>query len=233
MIAALIAASALAPAKALNILFLGNSHTASHNLPLMVESLLESNDPRLRVTTKVHGAGFVEELADSASLQADIKSKQWHVLVMQGLKLSSSHKYDYDHSGAVKIAKLARKHGLKTHLFAEWPRRGWKESSYIMKEYREVGIPTGATIIPIPETWDVLLSKFAMVDLWEQDGNHANKNGAYFAACSIAAWIEPESSPIPKWRPSDVDSALAATMIGIVKRVRNRRSGPITDRMRP
>jgi len=233
MIVALIAASALAPAKALNILFLGNSHTASHNLPLMVESLLESNDPKVRVSTKVHGAGFVEELADSASLQADIKSKQWHVLVMQGAKLSSSHKYDYDHTGAVKIAKLARQYGLKTLLFAEWPRRGWKESSYIMKEYREIAVPSGATIVPIPESWDMLLSKLPKVDLWEQDGNHSSKNGAYFAACSIAAWIEPESSPIPKWRPSDVDSALAATMKAIVKRIRSVARAQNADRMRP
>jgi hypothetical protein len=226
MIVALIAVSVVAPPKTLNILFLGNSHTASHNLPKMVESLLESSDPGLNVSTKHHAAGFVEELANSHALNLDIKSKQFHVLVMQGAKLSSSHKYDYDHSGAVKISKFARQNGLKTLLFAEWPRRGWNETPYIMKEYREIASPSGATIVPIPESWDVLLAKVPKADLWEQDGNHSNLNGAFFAACSIAAWIQPAPARIPKWRPTGVESSLAAMMKAIVQQIRNRSLDP-------
>jgi hypothetical protein len=148
-------------------------------------------------------SGFLEELAKDKDLRRDIQSGSFHALVMQGAKLSSSHKYEYDHSGAVEIAKFARKSGLDVWLFAEWPRRGWKETGYILKEYREISEPSGARIIPVCESWDRLLATGFKQELWSSDGNHATGMGSYVAACTIAVHLSPTKSA--KWRPTFVD----------------------------
>ncbi len=209
MLCALIAASLIAPPRTLNILFLGNSHTGANNLTGMVKSLIESDGTQTTVQTKTHSTGFLEDLANSTALQQDLKSGKWHVVVMQGAKLSSSHKYDYDHSGAVQIAKLAKQNKVKPYLFAEWPRRGWNESAYIMREYREIADPSGAAIIPVCHAWDAFLKENPQAQLWASDGNHASLQGSYLAACTIAAWLATPEAKTPTWVPQGVSPNMA------------------------
>ncbi len=203
-----LAASFLA-APQLNILFLGNSHTASHDVPKMVQELIQSNGTRTRVSTKMIMTGFVEQLANSKETKAEINSRRWQVLVLQGAKLSNSHKNEYDHSGAVEVAKWGKQAGMKVLLFAEWPRRGWNETDYILKEYREISGPSGARIVPICRVWDRLLSQKPRLDLWAPDGNHSSPLGAFTAACTLAAFIAPTPNQLPGWRPQTVDPRLA------------------------
>jgi hypothetical protein len=216
MFCTLLVTALIAPPKTLNVLFLGNSHTMSNDVPGMVKALIESDGSSTRVATKVYSAGFVEELASSQPVRQEIQSKQWHAIVMQGAKLSSSHKYEYDHSGAVQLAKLAKQNGLQVYLFAEWPRRGWNESSYIMKEYGEIAQPSGATIIPICYAWDALIKEAPNAPVWAGDGNHAQLPGSYLAARMIASWLSEPAIKAP-WQPNGVDSRLASTIKRIAK----------------
>lgn len=201
MILALIAAVTIEPAT-LGVLFLGNSHTASNDVPGMVRELIQSDGSGTVAKTKLITAGFVEELAKSEVLAQEVRSGKFNALVMQGAKLSSSHRYDYDHSGAVDIAKLAKRSGLSVWLFAEWPRRGWKETDYILKEYREIADPSGARIIPTCRAWDRLITEGFKPVLWQSDGNHATQVGSFVAASTIAAFLSPKSPQVPSWRPA-------------------------------
>lgn len=224
MLCALLATTLLTPPRNLNILFLGNSHTGSNDLTGMVKSLIESDGTRTQVQFKVHGAGFLEDLAQSSALRKDLQSGDWDVVVMQGAKLSSSHKYEYDHSGAVQIAKFAKQNKVKAYLFAEWPRRGWNESTYIMKEYREISEPSGATIIPVCYAWDSFLKEQPKAQLWAGDGNHASLSGSYLAACTIAMWLGSKEAKTPTWVqrgvPSNLDLSIKAVSKAIVDRYR-------------
>ena len=203
----------------LNILFLGNSHTAANDLPAMVENLIERRSVNVQVRTKSYSSGFLEELANIQELKRDIQSKKWHTIVMQGAKLSSSHKYEYDHSGAVQIAKLAIKNGLRTWLFAEWPRKGWNETAYILKEYQEIAGPSGAKIVPVGRVWDRLLADRPNLELWSADGNHASLLGSYVAACSIAAYIYPPQNSAKAWHPSGIDPNTANNVDRTIRNV--------------
>ena len=209
MILAVLAASMVLKPAVFNVLFLGNSHTAYNDVPAMVKNLIESDGTGKRVATKFRMAGFVEELAKDADLRRDIQSGRFQAVVLQGAKLSSSHRYEYDHSGAVDLAKLAKKNRMAVWLFAEWPRRGWDETDYILKEYREISGPSGAKIVPICRVWDRLRADGFKHDLWSTDGNHASPVGSFVAACSIAAHLSRSPQP-PKWKPTFVDAKSAA-----------------------
>lgn len=189
----------------MRILFIGNSHTGNCDVPGTIKAMIESDGSGRRVYTETLSVAFLEDAAQQPSYMNTVRNGKWDIVVLQGLKLSNSHKYKYPHDGAVEVAKAAIKGGAKTYFFAEWPRAGWNETDYILKEYGEISKATGAEIIPICRTWDSVLANNKNANLWSQDGNHSSPLGAYLACCVIYYWISGDSHK-PNYAPRDVQS---------------------------
>jgi hypothetical protein len=169
------------------ILFLGNSHTFSNDVPGMVRALLQKDN--VQVTVQSKGGGFLEDIAADAGVQTAIRERKVDIVVMQAAKISSSHKYTYSQVKGTALAKLAQDKGIKTLLYAEWPRRGWDETEFILDVYRKIAKGSGATIVPVGKAWERARSTDSKLDLWAPDGNHATLQGSYLAACTLATWI--------------------------------------------
>lgn len=204
MISALIIA-ALMPTET-RILLIGNSHTATSEIPALVKSLFESDGTKRSVATKFIWANFLNDGAKDQKVVAEIKTKRWNTVILQGAMLSSSHKYEYSQDGAIQLARLARASGANALLFAEWPRRGWDETAYIMGIYGRIAKASGAEIIPVCMAWGPALKERPTLELWAGDGNHTTPQGAYLAALTIAYFLGANPGP---WRPSWVDEETA------------------------
>lgn len=216
MLAGIAALCLLAPPKPLNILFLGNSHTGNNDVPALVKSLLESDDSKRAVRTKSYFAAFLNDFSTRQEVIADLKSGQWNIVVLQGAKVSSSHKYTYSQAGGIEIAKLAAKAKARVLLFVEWPRRGWDESEYQLDVYRGIARETGAEIVPVCYAWDVALKAKPTLDLWLADGNHSNPTGGYLAACVFYYYLQPNSEP--SWQPPSMPNDMAKFLRQSAKR---------------
>jgi hypothetical protein len=223
MLSSIVLATFLAP-KTLNVYFLGNSHTANFNVPEMVARLLE-NPGKLQIKTGMRTAGFLEDFARNQYVRTEIASGRWNILVMQGAKLSSSHRYEYDHTGSIELAKLATAKGMKVGYFAEWPRKGWNESNWIMDQYRGIGKSTSTPVIAVPLAFDRYLARNPRADVWSLDGNHSSITGAYLAACTIALWIVDSKVQLTKWRPEGINAQTAATLQAIAEATSNEKRG--------
>jgi hypothetical protein len=210
MVTALLLAIAL-PAPGLRILFLGNSHTAMHDIPGMVRQLLET--PSKKVTTKYISCGFLNDL-DREDVRKVISDGGWDVVVMQAAKVSSSHKYTYSQQGGINLAKLAVAEGAKTLLFVEWPRRGWNESRLQMAVYERIAKKSGAKPVPICFAWDKAIKELPSVEFWAADGNHSALPGAYLAACTLSYYISGNANA---WAPKGVDTRLAQRLRSIAR----------------
>ena len=191
------------------ILFLGNSHTASNDFTGMVKSLLESDGSGRKVSFRLMASGFLEDFAQNQDARREARSGKWKYIVLQGAKQSSSHKYVYSQAGCIEIAKVAVASGSKTLLFAEWPRRGWDETEYILGIYGEIAKASGATIAPLCRCWDAALKNQPKLDLWMRDGNHASPAGSFLAACGLYYQIAGGSNK-PTWGPSFLSAGDAA-----------------------
>jgi hypothetical protein len=200
----------------LTILFLGNSHTVSNDFTGMVKSLLESDGSGRRVSFRLMTAAFLEDFPRIPDARREASSGKWKYIVLQGAKQSSSHNYVYSQAGCIEIAKVAAASGSKTLLFAEWPRRGWDETDYILGIYGEIAKASGATIAPLCRCWDVALKKQPKLDLWLGDGNHASAQGSYLAACGLYFQIAGAGGK-PTWGPSFLSAADAATFRGYAR----------------
>lgn len=192
----------------LDVLFLGNSHTSVNGVPTMVKSVVEGSraGQKLKVTMKT-GAGL-EAIAKDPSLEGFIDRGRFTDVVMQGAALSSSHKHIYSQEGAIKLARTAKNSGARVWLFAEWPRRGWDETTYILGIYKEISKKSGAKIIPVCSVFDELLKGEPGLEVWAGDGNHASVLGSYVGAVTIAHALAPATQAI--WRPQSVLAERAA-----------------------
>jgi len=210
---ALVALSLLA---AQRILFVGNRHTSNGGEPELVRSLLANAVPAVQVTVRVAGVSLLNDVTGSSSIQRDISSGKWDVVVLQGAKISSSHKYTYTQEGAINAGKWAREAGSRVLFFAEWPRKGWDETDYILGVYKGIAAKVpGSEIIEIGRTWDALLKDFPKLDLWSGDGNHSSALGAYVASCCIARAVAPKS--VLSWHPVQIDPQTAQHVLARVK----------------
>lgn len=194
-----------------NILFIGNSHTYSNDVPALVRNLLVSDGAPRTIHTDSMQVAMLNDGAQNQAILDAIKSKKYQVIVLQGALISSSHKYKYKQDGGITLAKLAVKAGARTILCAEWPRRGWDESAYIMQHYEMISQPSGAEIASVPYVADRAIA--AKLDIWSRDGNHANLLGSYLAACTLYCWIAKPKSLVPTWAPRGLRRADAQTVL--------------------
>lgn len=221
MLYAIAAIGLFAPAvraEEMKILFVGNSHTTSNDLTGMVRRLLESDGSGRTAKVSMWGVAFLGDAAGQPETLASFRSGQWTHIVLQGTKMSSSHKYQYEQETSLKVCQTAVASGARTLLFPEWPRRGWDETDWILGHYWKLAKASGAKLVPIPKCWDLALGREPKLDLWSPDGNHTNIPGAYMAACAFYYFMAGTKSD-PSWRPDSIDLATATRLRRYAKQV--------------
>jgi hypothetical protein len=191
----------------LRILFIGNSHTAGNDIPGSVKRQWEVTKPQIQVTTEMMLGGALEDISRRNDVQDKIRDGHWNLVVLQGAAISQSHKYTYSQEGAISLAKLAKSSGARALLYAEWPRKGWNETEYILNVYRGIAKASGAEIIPVCKAWDEALKRNSKLDLWLPDGNHSSSAGGYLASVFITGWIAKQPVTKDVGVPSGVDVA--------------------------
>jgi hypothetical protein len=208
----LIFATLAATLSTTNILFVGNSHTVNNDVPGLVRNLLAGDGTGRTVRTETMTVAMLNDGAQNRAILDAIKSKKYQIVVLQGALISSSHKYQYKQDGGITLAKLAVKAGARTLLYAEWPRRGWDESAYIMQHYELISQLSGAEIVSIPHVADRVIAQ--KMKIWMEDGNHANLLGSYLAACTLYFWIAKPTGIGPHWRPKGLSAEEANAVRG-------------------
>ena len=173
-----------------SLLFMGNSHTAFHDVPGMVAALVRAARPGRSVeAVQAPGWMFLEErLADAASMAA-LRSRQWTAVVLQAQKYSTSGLFDYSTAEAKELVRMARAQGALPVMFPEWPRRGVNETARIHDLHVSIAREAPACVAPIGQAWDLSLGRDPQLLLHDTDGNHAALPGAFLAALMLAAAI--------------------------------------------
>lgn len=195
------------------VLMIGNSHTGVNDLPLMVRTILNTDSKWGPVTMVVRSGAFLEDIAARPEVRREVVEGKWDVIVLQAAKVSSSHKYRYSQAGGIELVKAAKASGARTLLFAEWPRKGVKETDFILNVYREIADAAKVEIVPVGKAWDAYLAKRPSGALWAADGNHASPMGSMLAAYSIACWIRKSDQGLPKMRVPGVAEADVPSVI--------------------
>ena len=171
----------------LRLLFMGNSHTAAHDLPETVAALVRAARPGRTVGYQVAPDwGFLEDHASSPRTLELLDRRRWSFVVLQAQKYSSSGQFSYPIEPAIELARKARASGAVPIMFPEWPRRGIDETQRIYDLHVSIAQREPACVAPIPQAFDLALARNPSLVLHDSDGNHSAPAGAFLAALVIA-----------------------------------------------
>ncbi|APV51472.1 hypothetical protein BWI17_18310 [Betaproteobacteria bacterium GR16-43] len=196
------------------VLFMGNSHTAANGLPGMVASMVRAAWPG-RTVEAVEAPGWMflqQRASDRASLDL-LRSTRWRFVVLQAQEYSSSGLFTYPIDGAVALVKESRALGALPILFPEWPRAGINETQRIYDLHLSIAREAPACVPPIPQAWDLSLARNPDIVLHAPDGNHAVAAGSLLAAMVISATMTGASpSALPNIEGVGVDAGVQSRL---------------------
>lgn len=178
------------------ILFIGNSHVSSYDLPGIVKKLFETNLPDKSILSeKVNSSQFLANRINDGLTLETIKSRKWSHVILQAQKLSSSQSRYYPTEAAQTWVEVVKDEALATPiLFAEHPQRGNEtEARYIQAIYQGIADKKPSCIAPIGLAWDKATLIYPGLKLHAPDGNHASLTGTFLTALVLFQSITNQS----------------------------------------
>lgn len=192
-----------------SILFVGNSHTSSHNLPNLVCEMIQFRHPGKTTYSHALSVAFLEDVERIPGCREEIESRPWKFVVLQAQKISVSGKQEYSRKEGIEFAKLAKNRGASVHFYCEWglkdvPDNGPRQE----KVYTEMAAEAGVKVAPVNRAWDLALAVRPEMPLYEFDGNHQSATGAFLTAAFLYAKLTGENpAPLAAFPFKDVNEA--------------------------
>ena len=192
----------------IRILFVGNSHTSSHDLPNLVCEMIRFRRPGKTAYARAVSVPHLEALAGDPTAQRELDAHPWTAVVLQAQKIGVSGKFDYPRDEGIAFAKRAKARGADVFFFAEWglktdPTNGPRHEAI----YREMAAQAGVEVAAVGRAWDSALAERPDLALHDLDGNHQSHVGAFLTGCVLVGRITGED-------PSDLaafpDAAIPA-----------------------
>lgn len=180
-----------------SILFVGNSHTAGHDLPRLVCDMIRFRHPEKTAYWHVVSVSHLEQVAHDPTCREEIETRPWKHVVLQAQKISVSGNYNYSRTEGIDIAKLAKGRGANVLFFAEWGLWGKAgDGPRQEKVYQEMADEAGVGVAGVARAWDLALAERPDLPLYADDGNHQSAVGAFLTAAFLVARLTGES-PAP------------------------------------
>lgn len=167
-----------------NLLFMGNSHTSSHNLPQLVAKLLQSGISGAKVETRLaSGYHFLDERLQHQASTKLLSDGNWSHVILQAQKYSTTGRYFYPTDAAEEWIRRINAKNARAIMFPEWPRRGNKEEgTRIHQLHLSIAKAEPACVAPVGLAWEQALQHNPRLKLHANDGNHAAFEGAFLTA---------------------------------------------------
>jgi hypothetical protein len=190
----------------MRILFIGNSYTYSHDMPSTFANLMQASGHKVEVEVVASGGQTLAGHAASTSTLAKIETGNWDYVIVQEQSVIPSKQSEREqqmYPPARTLDRVIRENGGKTVLFMTWGRRdglsgeGFADFASMQAQlgagYREIGDELDAVVAPVGIVWQNGLAQQSQLELWDSDGSHPSRTGAYLTACVFYAAISRES----------------------------------------
>lgn len=201
----------------ITLLFMGNSHTLVNDVPGMVTAMMRAGIPGKTVAEAVApGSMFLEERLHHVVTVNLMRSQDWSFVILQAQQYSSSGQFTYSTEEAKELVRISRQANAIPIMFPEWPRRGFDETDRIFDLHVSIAQATPACVAPIPQSFDLALSRHPALTLHASDGNHSAPAGAFLAALVMYATMSGRSpADLPNFSQFAVNAATQTELRGI------------------
>lgn len=182
------AARAQTPAEPLRLLFIGNSLTSTHDLPLIVQAMTAHQGRTVKVTVRAVPDFSLEDHWKSGARNLLTSTQPDFVILQQGPSTrpeSREHLARWTRAWA-DVARTAPK-PAQVALFMVWPVSGTRDGfKLVSRSYREAAEANQCLLLPAGDAWVAALALSHASTLHDADGLHPNLGGSFLAAMVIA-----------------------------------------------
>ncbi len=186
---------------ALNILFIGNSHTYYNYMPQMLWTLAASENPILKLSIDQctgEGAGLEWHWKNATTRNA-IAEKPWDYIVLQDRSGGPLEEPESFKKYAGLLDTEIRMQGARTLLFMTWANRSRPDTQKVLTHaYRMAARKLKAGLAPVGLAWEAVRRMDPKIELYHRDGRHASPTGSYLTACvfySVICKKSPQGLP--------------------------------------
>jgi hypothetical protein len=169
-----------------SVLFIGNSHTFTHDLPGTLALLAASSPEGLQLETAevTQGGATLQGLYDQPATLDVIHSQAWTYVVLQEQSTLPLTDPEAMWDAVRLFDGVIDDHGSLTTLFLLWARADfpWTQDQ-ITDAYTTIGHEVGALVAPVGLAWEASLDQQPDLQLHSDDGSHPGPRGTYLSAC--------------------------------------------------
>ncbi len=177
-----------------SILFIGNSLTASNDLPAQVAEIATAAGHHLRTSAvTAPGASLLDHWKDGRAVRA-IRDGRWSVVVLQQGPSTLPESRAELIASTRRFAAEIRRVGGRPALLMVWPLPG-QQATAVSASYRAAAEANDALLLPAGDAWTIVGSRDSSIVLVGSDGFHPSVLGTYAAALTVACTLLPEDRP--------------------------------------
>ena len=195
----------------LRVLFVGNSLTATNDLPAVVAGLAHATGRTLEYRTIAFGGFALEDHWSQGDARAALASRSWDVVVMQQGPSALPESQANLREWASRFAVEARASGARPALLTVWPESYRKSAlTAVIASYRRAAQSANAELLPAGDAWRLAWRCNPRIALYGPDGFHPSPLGTYAAALTVYGRLF--KAPLvgaPGLRPRGVSTGLA------------------------
>lgn len=186
--------------RVLRVLFVGNSLTATNDLPAMVAKLARvAGRPRIEYRTLAPGGVSLEDHWNAGAAPAELASGDWDAVVLQQGPSALLESQVNLKEWATRFADAARQQGTRPALLTAWPESYRARAlSDVIRSYANAATAARAKLLPAGAAWRAAWKRNPALPLYGPDGFHPSRLGTYLTAVVVLAGLtgtEPVSRP--------------------------------------
>ena len=167
----------------IQVLFIGNSLTSTHDLPALLASHAKANDVKLNARSiALPNYALLDHLAENNIVNALKNTKFNYIIVQQGPS-SQAEGRAWLIEGAIQLKALADKNGAKLCIFMVWPAfANYGTFDGVIKNHSDAAQMTNSILCPVGLAWKEFIDKTNDLSYYGPDLFHPSLKGSKVAA---------------------------------------------------
>jgi len=178
----------------LRVLFIGNSLTATNDLPAVVATLAKALGPsEIEYRTIAPGGTSLEDHWNAGEVPQVLASGDWDAIVMQQGPSALAESQVNLREWAVRFADAARARGVRPALLTVWPEQDRSEAfPGVIQSYANAARAADAELYPAGVAWKAAWRRNYRLPLYGPDRFHPSTLGTYLTALVVLAGLTDE-----------------------------------------
>jgi hypothetical protein len=167
----------------LRILFIGNSLTATNDLPGILEGFARAQNVTIETEMLAFPDHSLEDHWNRPEARRAIAQGKWDFVVLQQGPSAMAASERLLRSYTARFAGEIERTGARPALFMVWPASGrFNDFPRVVESYRAAAEDVNALLLPAGDAWRRLWDRDPTIRLYGPDGFHPSGLGTYLAA---------------------------------------------------